>query len=73
MQLAVLTMTVEVEVVQIRPIRDRVIVLVEYTVTFFGVIVVTLRYVLHGIVNVLSGKVVESVSVRLVVTASGKY
>jgi hypothetical protein len=66
-------MTVEVEVVQIRPIRDRVIVLVEYTVTFFGVVVVTLRYVLHGIVIVLTGKVVESVSVRLVVTASGKY
>lgn len=73
MQLAVLMMTVEVEVVQIRPIRDRVIVLVEYTVTFFGVVVVTLRYVLHGIVIVLTGKVVESVSVRLVVTASGKY
>jgi hypothetical protein len=72
-QLAVLMMTVEVEVVQIRPIRDRVIVLVEYTVTFFGVVVVTLRYVLHGIVIVLTGKVVESVSVRLVVTASGKY
>ena len=73
MQLAVLMMTVDVEVVQIRPIRDRVIVLVEYTVTLFGVVVVTLRYVLHGIVTVLTGKVVEYVSVRLVVTASGEY
>lgn len=38
-------MTVEVDVVQIRPVRVRVIVLVEYTVTFFGVVVVNLVYV----------------------------
>lgn len=67
-QVAVLIMTVEVEVVQIRSVLVQVIVFVEYTVTRSGVVVVSLKYVWHGIVVVLGGRVVESVSVIVDVT-----
>lgn len=62
-------MTVEVEVVQIRAVLVLVIVLVEYIVTCCGVVVVNLKYVSQGIVVVLGGRTVESVSVIVEVTA----
>jgi hypothetical protein len=69
-QVAVLIMTVEVEVVQIRSVLVLVIVFVEYIVTCWGVVVVSLKYVSQGIVVVLGGRIVESVSVIVDVTAN---
>jgi hypothetical protein len=56
-------MTVEVEIVHVRAVSVRVIVFVEYTVTSVGVVVVSSTLVWQGIVVVLAGRFVESVSV----------